>query len=57
MSHVSQWIVNTIVLAYKNVDEDTARLVQDKAHEVRAMSSSLAYFNNVSISEVMEGAR
>ena len=57
LSHVSQWIVNTIVLAYKNVDEEAARLLQVRAHEVRAMSSSISYFNNVSISEVMESAR
>ena len=57
LSHISQWIVNTIVLAYQNSDDDTARLQQVKAHEVRALANSLIYFNNVSITEVLESAR
>ena len=57
LSHISQWIVNTVVLAYRHADDDTARLMQVKAHEVRAIANSVAYFNNVSLSEVMQGAR
>ena len=56
-SHISQWIVDAVVTAYKHADEDTQRLLQVKAHEVRALASSVAFFNNASLSEVMEGAR
>ena len=56
-SHISQWIVNTIVIAYEHADPDTARTLQVRAHDIRAMSNSLAYFNNVSLGEVLQGAR
>ena len=56
-SHISQWIVNAIVTAYQNVSEDTSRVLQVRAHEVRAVANSIAYYNNVNINEVLEGAR
>ena len=57
LSHISQWIVNTIVLAYQHADEENARLLRVRAHDVRAISNSVAYFNNVTLSEVLQGAR
>ena len=57
LSHVSQWIVNAIVLAYENADPDTARVLQVRAHDVRAVANSVSYFNNVSLPEVLQGAR
>ena len=56
-SHISQWLVNTIVTAYERADPDTARLLQVRAHDIRAMANSLTYFNNVSLGEVLQGAR
>ena len=57
LSHISQWIVNTIVIAYQQADPDTARVLQVKAHDVRAVANSISYFNNVTLPEVLQGAR
>ena len=56
-SHISQWIVDVIVTAYKHSNQDVQRLNRVTAHEVRALAQSLAFFNNVSMSEVLQGAR
>ena len=56
-SHISQWLVNTIVTTYEHADPDTARILQVRSHDIRAMANSLAYFNNVSLNEVLQGAR
>lgn len=56
-SHVSQWIVDAILTAYKHVDNSALRVRQVNAHEVRAIANSAAYFNNVKLSEVLGGAR
>ena len=56
-SHISQWIVNAIVTAYENLDSDTPRVLQVRAHEVRAVANSISYFNNVSLTDVLDGAR
>lgn len=56
-SHVSQWIVDAIVTAYKHAPQQDVPLLGVKAHETRAVAHSIAYFNNASLTEVMEGAR
>lgn len=56
-SHISQWIVDAIVTAYRHTQDDNRRIHRVTAHEVRAVAQSVAYFNNASLSEVMEGAR
>ena len=56
-SHISQWIVDLIVNTYKHADEEVQRLNRVAAHEVRALAQSLAFFNNVSMAEVLQGAR
>ena len=56
-SHVSQWIVDAIVTAYKNLDNELLQRHQVNAHEVRAIANSLSYFNNCSLTEVLDGAR
>ena len=57
LSHISQWIVNTVVMAYQHADDESARLMQVRAHEIRAMANSISYFNNVTLQEVLQGAR
>ena len=56
-SHISQWIVDTVKMAYEHSDEESCRLNRVTAHDVRAMAQSLSYFNNVSLNEVLQGAR
>lgn len=56
-AHISQWIVDCITTCYENASNSSCQNLKLNAHEVRAMAHSFAYFNNVSLSEVLEGAR
>ena len=53
---ISYWIRNVISDAYKNSHERDTELVKVKAHEVRAIATSLLFKKNSSLSEVMEAA-
>ena len=55
-SHISHWIVDVITEAYERSDASTSD-VHPRAHEVRALAHSWAYFNNTTLSEVLESAR
>ena len=46
-SRISQWIVNTVVTACEHADPDTASQLQVRALAIRAIASSMAYFNIV----------
>ena len=46
-SHLSQWIVNVIVTAYKHSIQDVQRLNRVTAHEVRALAQSLYNVSSV----------
>lgn len=55
-SHISAWIVDVVKEAYDRAEGHLSD-VHPTAHEVRALAHSWAYFNNVSLAEVLEGAR
>ena len=42
--------------AYENVNDHSLALVNVKAHEVRAMATSWAFFNNVPCTDIMQAA-
>ena len=52
-AHVSRWIVETIKEAYNRADLDLDRV---RAHEVRAISSSWAYLNQIPLDNVLAAA-
>ncbi|CAG2193457.1 unnamed protein product [Mytilus edulis] len=50
---ISTWICKTIQLAYSFSNEELLNSMHVKAHDVRAISSSWALFNNASLEEVL----
>ena len=58
VGHISQWIVDVVKSAYDNLDGDQVpEHYRPRAHELRAIAHSWAYFNNVPLDEVLESAR
>ena len=53
---ISYWIRNVISDAYKRSHERDAEEVKVKAHEVRAIATSLLFKKNSSLTDVMEAA-
>lgn len=54
---ISRWIVSCIKTAYSTSVNDTTLLsLKINAHEVRAIASSLAYFNRVPLDKVLDAA-
>jgi hypothetical protein len=54
---VSSWIKQAVFLAYEETSPDTQRLHYVKAHEVRALAASWAYFKNSSIESILQACR
>ena len=54
---ISFLIRSLIKEAHQNVDSDTLKNLKVKAHEVRAVSTSLAYAHNLSLESVIEAAQ
>ncbi len=56
---ISNWIKQTVLLAYKKVgeSEENLRLFRIKAHEARALAASLALYNNVALEDILECCR
>ena len=50
---ISTWICKTIQLAYSSSSEELLNSMHVKAHNVRAISTSWALFNNASLDEVL----
>ena len=50
---ISSWLKHTILTAYESVKPDLSEQVKPKAHDVRAMSASLAFKGGVSLEEVL----
>ena len=50
---ISSWLKKTILLAYEHSSEETNRIYNVKAHEVRAMASSLAFLSNVAMEDLL----
>ena len=45
---LSSWLKQTILLCYKQADQQTLDLVQVKAHDIRAVVASKAFYGGVS---------
>ena len=54
---LAYFLKSTILEAYKNISEDTARLYRVTPHEIRAVSASLSFAHNLSIDAVLEAAQ
>ena len=52
-AHVSRWIVETVKEAYDRADLDVDRVT---AHEVRAISASWAYLNQIPLDHILSAA-
>ena len=55
-SSVSRWISYTVKLAYRKLTNKDFPFLKINAHEVRALSSSWAFFNKVLLSEILKAA-
>ena len=53
---VSRWVSYTIKLAYRKLTRRVISFLKFKAHKVRALSSSWAFFDNVPLSEILKTA-
>ena len=53
---VSRWVSYTIKLAYRKLTRRDISFLKIKAHEVRVLSSSWAFFDKVLLNEILEAA-
>ena len=51
---LSSWLKQTILLCYKQADQQALDLVQVKAHDIRAFTASKAYYSGVSVDQIMK---
>ena len=51
---LSSWLKQTILLCYKQADQQTLDLVQVKAHDLRAFAASKAFYGGVSVDQIMQ---
>ena len=51
---LSSWLKQTILLCYKQADQQALDLVQDKAHDIRAFAASKAFYGGVSVDQIMQ---
>ena len=50
----SSWLKQTILLCYKQADQQALDLVQVKAHDIRAFATSKAFYSGVSVDQIMQ---
>ena len=50
---LSSWLKQTILLCYKQADQQALDLVQVKAHDIRALAVSKAFYGGVSVEQIM----
>ena len=50
---LSSWLKQTILLCYKQADQQVLDLVQVKAHDIRAFAASKAFYGGVSVDQIM----
>ena len=58
-SEIHAWVANkplkqTILLCYKQADQQALDLVQVKAHDIRAFAASKAFYGGVSVDQIMQ---
>ena len=51
---LSSWLKQTILLCYKQADQQALDLVQVKAHDMRAFAASKAFYGWVSVGQIMQ---
>ena len=51
---LSSWLKQTILLCYKQADQQALDLVQVKAHDIRAFAASKAFYGAVSVDQIMQ---
>ena len=51
---LSSWLKQTILLCYKQADQQTLDLVQVKMHDIRAFATSKAFYGGVSVDQIMQ---
>ena len=51
---LSSWLKQTILLCYKQADQQASDLVQVKAHDIRAFAASKAFYGGVSVDQIMQ---
>lgn len=56
-SNISKWLVDCIIVAYKETPDLPFTTIYKNAHEIRAMATSWAYWNNATLSDVMSSVR
>ena len=51
---LSSWLKQTILLCYKQADQQALDLVQVKVHDIRAFTASKAFYGGVSVDQIMQ---
>ena len=51
---LSSWLKQTILLCYKQADQQALDLVQVKTHDIRAFTASKAFYGGVSVDQIMQ---
>ena len=51
---LSSWLKQTILLCYKQADQQALDLVQVKAHDIRAFAAAKAFYGGVSVNQIMQ---
>ena len=51
---LSSWLKQTILLCYKQADQQALDLVQVKAHDIRAFAASKTFYGGVSVDQLMQ---
>ena len=51
---LSSWLKQTILLCYKQADQQALDLVQVKVHDIRAFGASKAFYSGVLVDQIMQ---
>ena len=51
---LSSWLKQTILLCYKQADQQALDLVQVKVHDIRAFAASKAFYGGVAVDQIMQ---
>ena len=51
---LSSWLKQTILLCYKQADQQALDLVQVKVHDIRAFVACKAFYGGVSVDQIMQ---
>ena len=54
---ISSWLKQTVKMAYQDCDEEVLKKLNIKAHEVRAIATSTAFYGNTAMSDLLKAVR